>query len=129
MRLVAAPDPTTSGSAIAGSAKRLAYCSAVAAAMPDPVAVVSMPAPLSMRYWSVAPAAAPAGTACPSEFDVSCAVATANHFFVRNASASRYQMQTKLKASETSDAPIHSGARLASLGNCESVAVMLGSSR
>ena len=98
---------STAGSSSTGTTATVANCNNVNAVMPDAAVAVSMPASLSIRTCSVAPAAAPAGRIELSAFAASCDVTIANHCVVRVASRSSIHTMKKLIASHTSTTTIH----------------------
>src|SRR5260370_35937879 len=100
-------------------ANSVASWRSVTAVSADPAAAASMPDAASMRYWRVAPAAAPAGTTRLSALAASCDVEIANQAVDRNASERSNQTHAKLAASARTAAPIHNRSRWARRGHAE----------
>ena len=120
---------STAGSSSTGTTATVANCNSVNAVMPEAAVAVSMPASLSIRICSVAPAAAPAGRIELSAFDASCEVATASHCVVRVARRNSIHTMTKLIASHTSTTTIHTMPTDEICGNAENASITLGSTK
>src|SRR5438094_168649 len=119
----------TAGSNNTGTIATVANCSNVNAVIPDAAVAVSMPASDSIRTWSVAPAAAPAGRIELSAFDASCEVAIASHWVVRVASRSNNHTITKLVASHANTTKIHPSPTSESCGKAENASMTLGNTK
>ena len=86
----------------------------------------SMPATDSIRNWTAAPAAAPAGSRSVIVLPDSWAVITTNHPFVRNAMRWRANVQQKWAISRTTAAANHTRSRLVRRGQAPRTLMMLG---
>ena len=86
----------------------------------------SMPATDSIRNWTAAPAAAPAGSRSVIALPDSWAVITTNHPFVRNAMRWRANVQQKWAISRTTAAANHTRSRLVRRGQAPRTLMMLG---
>ena len=93
---------------------------------PVPTCVASRPERTRSRYWSAPPAADPPGTIRLKAFPTIWAVATPNHFPVRNAMRCRLHAQAKLATSARSITANQAGLRVRSCGEDEKTFARLG---
>ena len=91
--------------------------------------VGSIPAVLSMRNWTAAPAAAPPGTVSEMALPASCAVMTANHALVRSAMRWSENVQAKWAPSATTAGMNHNRLSVARRGHEWRTDRMLGATR
>ena len=126
--LTGAPN-TMAGRAKIGSARRPPMPNSEKAVSPPTAVSGSMPAVASMRYWTAAPAASPAGRMLVMALPDSWAVITANQPRVLRASRWRPKVQVKWATSATTAAANQTGSSVESRGHAANTSVMLGSTR
>ena len=126
--LVGAP-PTMAGSANSGSPSSPPTPSSENVVSPPTAVSVSKPAVVSMRNWTVAPAASPPGRLSVTALPASPAVTTANQPRVRSASRCKAKLQVKEASSAASATVNQIGFSVDSRGQSPSTATSLGSTR